>query len=133
MAERQKTSNGFIEFQGNEKVQRQDFVDNINTLDSILGENVKEAQIDGYKGAKNIKSFLEYISEKIKNNDKINALINAHKKLLKVIKDLRDADNDITATISEYKASVDEYSTQLGIYVDGHEQANNKLNKLLNG
>ena len=35
--------------------------------------------------------------------------------------------------MKEYKASVDEYSKNLGIYVDRHEAANNKLEKLLKG
>ena len=50
-----------------------------------------------------------------------------------MLKELKNKDTEIVNTMKEYKASVDEYSKNLGIYVDRHEAANNKLEKLLKG
>lgn len=40
---------------------------------------------------------------------------------------------NMLALIEQYKASVDEYSQQLGVYVERHRVANNELNTILGG
>lgn len=49
------------------------------------------------------------------------------------INNLKLADTNMLALIEQYKASVDEYSQQLGVYVERHRVANNELNTILGG
>ncbi|MHB0740861.1 phage tail protein [Peptostreptococcus anaerobius] len=53
--------------------------------------------------------------------------------LVGAINELVDKDTEIVSTMGEYKASVDEYSKQLGVYVERHKVANDRLEKLLRG
>lgn len=54
-------------------------------------------------------------------------------KNLKIIKDLKAKDTELLNLINEYKGLVDDYSRNLGDYVNRHEVANNELSRLLRG
>lgn len=50
--------------------------------------------------------------------------------LVGAVNELVDKDTEIVSTMGEYKASVDEYSKQLGVYVERHRIANDRLEAL---
>lgn len=50
--------------------------------------------------------------------------------LVGAVNELVDKDTEIVSTMGEYKASVNEYSKQLGVYVERHRLANDRLEAL---
>lgn len=50
--------------------------------------------------------------------------------LVGAVNELVDKDTEIVSTMGEYKASVDEYSKNLGVYVERHKIANDRLEAL---
>jgi hypothetical protein len=50
--------------------------------------------------------------------------------LVGAVNELVYKDTEIVSTMGEYKASVDEYSKQLGVYVERHRLANDRLEAL---
>lgn len=103
--------------------------------------NIKGTSLEGYDevehGEKSAANFVKFIWGKLGSIEltdlKVKVTTWGGKMLNVVLKELKDKDTEIVKSISEYKTSVDEYSEQLGIYVDRHKIANDKLEKLLRG
>lgn len=117
-------------------------MENFTLLDDSIGK-VDSVNMEGYNedsevsSEKSLTNYINYIWKKLGSIEltdlKVKVTTWANKTLDKVLKELKDKDTEIVNTMKEYKASVDEYSRNLGIYVDRHEAANNKLEKLLKG
>lgn len=121
--------------------------ENFKKIDTTFGDvnttigNINDTPLDGYNeatdGDKSVANFIKYLWKKLGSIEltdlKVKVTTWADKTLDKVLKELKNKDTEIVNTVAEYKASVDEYSKNLGIYVDKHETANNKLEKLLRG
>ena len=103
--------------------------------------NIKETTLEGYDevthGNKTLINLIKFLWKKLGSIEltdlKVKVTTWANKTLDIVLKELKEKDTEIVNTMKEYKASVDEYSKNLGIYVARHETANNKLEKLLKG
>lgn len=134
------TNLGMNEIKGNNIVDIDVITENFNILDRSIG-NIKETTLEGYDevthGNKTLTNLIKFLWKKLGSIEltdlKVKVTTWANKTLDKVLKELKDKDTEIVNTMKEYKASVDEYSRNLGIYVDRHETANNKLEKLLKG
>lgn len=134
------TNLGMNEIKGNNIVDIDVITENFNILDRSIG-NIKETTLEGYDevthGNKTLINLIKFLWKKLGSIEltdlKVKVTTWANKTLDKVLKELKDKDAEIVNTMKEYKASVDEYSKNLGIYVDRHETANNKLEKLLKG
>lgn len=117
-------------------------MENFTLLDDSIGK-VDSVNMEGYNedsevsSEKSLTNYINYIWKKLGSIEltdlKVKVTTWANKTLDKVLKELKDKDTEIVNTMKEYKASVDEYSKNLGIYVDRHEAANTKLEKLLKG
>ena len=113
---------------------------NSDLIDKTFG-NIKETNMDGYveatDGDKSVANLIKFIWKKLGSIEltdlKVKVTTWANKTLDKVLKELKDKDTEIVNTVTEYKASVDEYSTHLGTFVTRHKTANDKLEKLLRG
>lgn len=93
-------------------------------------------------GKKNVSNILKFVYDKATNikvpeipkidliDTKVKVTTWANKMLDKVLQELSDKDREIVSAMNEYRASVDEYSKQLGVYVERHRIANNLLEKL---
>lgn len=136
-----KTSNlGMNEIKGNNIVDIDVITENFNILDRSIG-NIKETTLEGYDevthGNKTLINLIKFLWKKLGSieltDKKVKVTTWANKMLDIVLKELKEKDTEIVNAMKEYKASVDEYSKNLGIYVDRHETANNKLEKLLKG
>ena len=109
-----------------------EFSKNFEKIESILGNinSIEASEIED----KTIENFIKYLMKKIDtmalDDEHIQVIANS-KKLNLVLKDLENKDSEIIGTIREYKTSVDEYSENLGIYVNRHSTANTKLEALL--
>lgn len=134
------TNLGMNEIKGNNIVDIDVITENFNILDRSIG-NIKETSLEGYDevthGNKTLINLIKFLWKKLGSIEltdlKVKVTTWANKTLDKVLKELKEKDTEIVNTMKEYKASVDEYSRNLGIYVDRHETANNKLEKLLKG
>lgn len=134
------TNLGMNEIKGNNIVDIDVITENFNILDRSIG-NIKETTLEGYDevthGNKTLINLIKFLWKKLGSieltDKKVKVTTWANKMLDIVLKELKDKDTEIVNTMKEYKASVDEYSKNLGIYVDRHETANNKLEKLLKG
>ena len=134
------TNLGMNEIKGNNIVDIDVITENFNILDRSIG-NIKETTLEGYDevthGNKTLINLIKFLWKKLGSIEltdlKVKVTTWANKTLDKVLKELKDKDTEIVNTMKEYKASVDEYSKNLGIYVARHEAANNKLEKLLKG
>ena len=134
------TNLGMNEIKGNNIVDIDVITENFNILDRNIG-NIKETTLEGYDevthGNKTLINLIKFLWKKLGSIEltdlKVKVTTWANKTLDKVLRELKDKDTEIVNTMKEYKASVDEYSKNLGIYVDRHETANNKLEKLLKG
>ena len=121
--------------------------ENFKKIDTAFGDvnatigNINDTPLDGYNeatdGDKSVANFIKYLWKKLGSIEltdlKVKVTTWADKTLDKVLKELKNKDTEIVNTVAEYKASVDEYSKNLGIYVDRHDKANTKLEKLLRG
>lgn len=120
-------------------------MENFNLLDENLGD-IKGSTLDGYDeseyGEKSAANFIKFIWSKLGSIEltdikvKVTTWLGGDGRPLmldKVLKKLKDKDTEIVSTMGEYKASVDEYSKNLGIYVERHKVANDRLEKLLRG
>ena len=117
-------------------------MENFTLLDDSIGK-VDSVNMEGYNedsevsSEKSLTNYINYIWKKLGSIEltdlKVKVTTWANKTLDIVLKELKNKDAEIVNTMKEYKASVDEYSKNLGIYVDRHEAANNKLEKLLKG
>lgn len=117
-------------------------MENFTLLDDYIGK-VSSVNMGGYdedsevSSEKSLTNYIKYLWKKLGSIEltdlKVKVTTWANKTLDKVLKELKDKDTEIVNTMKEYKASVDEYSKHLGIYVDRHEAANTKLEKLLKG
>nr|DAW12405.1 MAG TPA: hypothetical protein [Caudoviricetes sp.] len=117
-------------------------MENFTLLDDSIGK-VSSVNMEGYNedsevsSEKSLTNYIKYVWKKLGSIEltdlKVKVTTWANKTLDKVLKELKDKDTEIVNTMKEYKASVDEYSKNLGIYVDRHEAANTKLEKLLKG
>lgn len=134
------TNLGMNEIKGNNIVDIDVITENFNILDRSIG-NIKETTLEGYDevthGNKTLINLIKFLWKKLGSieltDKKVKVTTWANKMLDIVLKELKEKDTEIVNTMKEYKASVDEYSKNLGIYVDRHEAANNKLEKLLKG
>ena len=134
------TNLGMNEIKGNNIVDIDVITENFNILDKSIG-NIKETTLEGYDevthGNKTLINLIKFLWKKLGSieltDKKVKVTTWANKMLDIVLKELKEKDAEIVNTMKEYKASVDEYSKNLGIYVDRHETANNKLEKLLKG
>lgn len=134
------TNLGMNEIKGNNIVDIDVITENFNILDISIG-NIKETTLEGYDevthGNKTLINLIKFLWKKLGSieltDKKVKVTTWANKMLDIVLKELKEKDAEIVNTMKEYKASVDEYSKNLGIYVDRHETANNKLEKLLKG
>lgn len=117
-------------------------MENFTLLDDSIGK-VDSVNMEGYdedsevSSEKSLTNYIKYVWKKLGSIEltdlKVKVTTWANKTLDKVLKELKDKDTETVNTMKEYKASVDEYSKNLGIYVDRHETANNRLEKLLKG
>nr|DAF33934.1 MAG TPA: hypothetical protein [Caudoviricetes sp.] len=117
-------------------------MENFTLLDDSIGK-VDSVNMGGYdedsevSSEKSLTNYIKYLWKKLGSIEltdlKVKVTTWANKTLDKVLKELKDKDTEIVNTMKEYKASVDEYSKHLGEYVDRHETANTKLEKLLKG
>ena len=117
-------------------------MENFTLLDDSIGK-VSSVNMEGYdedsevSSEKSLTNYIKYLWKKLGSIEltdlKVKVTTWANKTLDKVLKELKDKDTEIVNTMKEYKDSVDEYSKNLGIYVDRHEAANIKLEKLLKG
>lgn len=117
-------------------------MENFTLLDDSIGK-VDSVNMEGYNedsevsSEKSLTNYINYIWKKLGSIEltdlKVKVTTWANKTLDIVLKELKNKDAEIVNTMKEYKTSVDEYSKNLGIYVDRHEAANNKLEKLLKG
>lgn len=134
------TNLGMNEIKGNNIVDIDVITENFDILDRNIG-NIKETTLEGYDevthGNKTLINLIKFLWKKLGSieltDKKVKVTTWANKMLDIVLKELKDKDTEIVNTMKEYKASVDEYSKNLGIYVDRHETANTKLEKLLKG
>lgn len=134
------TNLGMNEIKGNNIVDIDVITENFNILDRSIG-NIKETTLEGYDevthGNKTLINLIKFLWKKLGSieltDKKVKVTTWANKMLDIVLKELKEKDTEIVNAMKEYKASVDEYSKNLGIYVDRHEAANNKLEKLLKG
>lgn len=134
------TNLGMNEIKGNNIVDIDVITENFNILDKSIG-NIKETTLEGYDevthGNKTLINLIKFLWKKLGSieltDKKVKVTTWANKMLDIVLKELKEKDTEIVNAMKEYKASVDEYSKNLGIYVDRHETANNKLEKLLKG
>lgn len=109
--------------------------DSIGKVDSVnMGGYDEDSEVSSEKSLTNYIKFLWKKLGSIELTDKkVKVTTWANKMLDIVLKELKEKDTEIVNAMKEYKASVDEYSKNLGIYVARHEAANNKLEKLLKG
>lgn len=117
-------------------------MENFTLLDDSIGK-VDSVNMEGYNedsevsSEKSLTNYINYIWKKLGSIEltdlKVKVTTWANKTLDIVLKELKNKDAEIVNTMKEYKTSVDEYSKNLGIYVDRHETANTKLEKLLKG
>lgn len=134
------TNLGMNEIKGNNIVDIDVITENFNILDRSIG-NIKETTLEGYDevthGNKTLINLIKFLWKKLGSieltDKKVKVTTWANKMLDIVLKELKEKDTEIVNTMKEYKTSVDEYSKNLGIYVDRHETANTKLEKLLKG
>lgn len=134
------TNLGMNEIKGNNIVDIDVITENFNILDRNIG-NIKETTLEGYDeaihGNKSLVNLIKFLWKKLGSieltDKKVKVTTWANKMLDIVLKELKEKDTEIVNAMKEYKTSVDEYSKNLGIYVDRHETANNKLEKLLKG
>lgn len=112
-------------------------MENFNLLDENLGD-IKGSTLDGYDeseyGEKSAANFIKFIWSKLGSIEltdiKVKVTTWGGKMLNVVLKELKDKDTEIVDTMGEYKASVDEYSKNLGVYVERHRIANDRLEAL---
>lgn len=112
--------------------------DNIGDVKNLILDGYNEnTESEGGHGKKNLANIIKVLWHKLDSIEltdlKVKVTTWANKTLDIVLKELKNKDAEIVNTMKEYKTSVDEYSKNLGIYVDRHETANNKLEKLLKG
>lgn len=117
-------------------------MENFTLLDDSIGK-VDSVNMEGYdedsevSSEKSLTNYIKYLWKKLGSIEltdlKVKVTTWANKTLDKVLKELKEKDTEIINTVAEYKTSVDEYSTHLGIYVERHQKANDKLEKLLKG
>lgn len=117
-------------------------MENFTLLDDSIGK-VSSVNMEGYdedsevSSEKSLTNLIKFLWKKLGSIEltdlKVKVTTWANKTLDKVLRELKEKDTEIVNTMKEYKASVDEYSKNLGIYVDRHEAANTKLEKLLKG
>lgn len=113
---------------------------NSDLIDKTFG-NINEITLEGYvdatDGDKSVANFIKYLWKKLGSIEltdlKVKVTTWADKTLDKVLKELKNKDKEILDTVKEYKASVDEYSDQIGVFVERHKKANDRLESLLTG
>ncbi|EFD04375.1 hypothetical protein HMPREF0631_1391 [Peptostreptococcus anaerobius 653-L] len=136
-----KTDNiGFNKITGDNIVDIEAVAENFEIADETLGD-IKGTVLNGYDevehGEKSAANFVKFIWGKLGSIEltdlKVKVTTWGGKMLNVVLKELKDKDTEIVDTMGEYKASVDEYSKNLGIYVERHRVANDRLEKLLRG
>ena len=117
-------------------------MENFTILDDSIG-NVSSVNIQGYNedtevgSEKSLSNFIKFLWKKLGSIEltdlKVKVTTWADKTLDKVLKELKEKDKEILDTVKEYKASVDEYSDQIGVFVERHKKANDRLESLLTG
>ena len=117
-------------------------MENFTLLDDSIGK-VSSVNMEGYDedsevgSEKSLTNLIKFLWKKLGSIEltdlKVKVTTWANKTLDTVLRELKEKDTEIVNTMKEYKASVDEYSKHLGEYVDRHETANTKLEKLLKG
>lgn len=113
---------------------------NSDLIDKTFG-NINEITLEGYvdatDGDKSVANFIKFLWKKLGSieltDKKVKVTTWANKMLDIVLKELKDKDKEILDTVKEYKASVDEYSDQIGFFVERHKKANDRLESLLTG
>lgn len=117
-------------------------MENFTLLDDSIGK-LSSVNMEGYdedlevSSEKSLTNYIKFLWKRLGSieltDKKVKVTTWANKMLDIVLKELKEKDTEIVNAMKEYKASVDEYSKNLGIYVARHETANNKLEKLLKG
>lgn len=117
-------------------------MENFTLLDDSIGK-VSSVNMEGYdedldvSSEKSLTNYIKYLWKKLGSieltDKKIKVTSWANKMLDKVLKELKEKDKEILDTVKEYKASVDEYSDQIGVFVERHKKANDRLESLLTG
>lgn len=112
---------------------------NSDLIDKTFG-NINGITLEGYvdaDGDKSVANFIKYLWKKLGSIEltdlKVKVTTWADKTLDIVLKELKNKDKEILDTVKEYKASVDEYSDQIGVFVERHKKANDRLESLLTG
>lgn len=122
----------------NEKIEGQDF-STFAQKGGILPQDIKWLKTNTHK---RIYNRVEVINESSDNAAIYTNYVNEDRgvfsntyyfKNLKIIKDLKTKDTELLNLINEYKGLVDDYSRNLGDYINRHEVANNELSRLLRG
>lgn len=111
--------------------------ENLGMIDENVG-NIKGITLEGYNESEHSKktaaNFIKFIWSKLGSIEltdiKVKVTTWGGKMLNVVLKELKDKDTEIVSTMGEYKASVDEYSKNLGVYVERHKVANDRLEAL---
>ena len=114
--------------------------ENFRKIDEHIG-NIENTSFAGYDettdGSNSVANFIKFLWKKLGSieltDKKIKVTTWANKMLDIVLKELKDKDKEILDTVKEYKASVDEYSDQIGVFVERHKKANDRLESLLTG
>lgn len=117
-------------------------MENFTLLDDSIGK-VSSVNMQGYNedsevgSEKSLTNYIKFLWKKLGSieltDKKIKVTTWANKMLDIVLKELKDKDKEILDTVKEYKASVDEYSDQIGVFVERHKKANDRLESLLTG
>lgn len=117
-------------------------MENFTILDDSIG-NVSSVNMEGYdedldvSSEKSLINYIKFLWKKLGSIEltdlKVKVTTWADKTLDKVLKELKNKDKEILDTVKEYKASVDEYSDQIGVFVERHKKANDRLESLLTG
>lgn len=117
-------------------------MENFTLLDDSIGK-VSSVNMEGYdedldvSSEKSLTNYIKFLWKKLGSieltDKKIKVTTWANKMLDIVLKELKDKDKEILDTVKEYKASVDEYSDQIGVFVERHKKANDRLESLLTG
>lgn len=117
-------------------------MENFTLLDDSIGK-VSSVNMEGYdedldvSSEKSLTNYIKFLWKKLGSIEltdlKVKVTTWADKTLDKVLRELKDKDKEILDTVKEYKASVDEYSDQIGVFVERHKKANDRLESLLTG
>lgn len=113
--------------------------ENFKTLNDRVG-NIQSIELDGLGedvSFQSVEKFIKYMWQKVGNIEltdlKVKITTDGNKTLDVVLNELKAKDTEIINTMNAYKAAVDDYSTNLGVFAGRHKTANDRLEALLGG